>query len=62
MLGCCNDIHFSIHKAARRFMGGNRQVFNKNGTFRSESGRERGQHTSKGLPSSFGEVMRKNSE
>ena len=33
-LGCCIDSHFSIHKADRGSMGGNRQVFNINDKFR----------------------------
>ena len=40
-------------------MGCNKQVFNINGSFRSERRRGRVQHTSKGLLSSFGEVLRK---
>ena len=38
-------------------MGGNKQVFNKNGNFRPKRGCGRGQHASKELPSSFREVM-----
>ena len=40
-------------------MGGNKQFFNINVYFRSERGCGRVQHTSKGLLSSFGEVLRK---
>ena len=40
-------------------MGCNKQFFNINVYFRSERGRGRVQHTSKGLLSSFGEVLRK---
>ena len=38
ILGCCTDIHFLIYKADRKFMGGNKQVFNTNGIFRPLSG------------------------
>ena len=34
IIGCCKEIDFSKYKADQWFMGGNRQVFNINGTFR----------------------------
>ena len=53
VVGCCNTIHFSIHKAVRSCMGGNSQVFNINGTFRPLWGHGRGQHSPKALCSNM---------
>ena len=47
VLGCCNNISFSIYKPDRSCMGGNSQVFNIKGTFRPLWGRGRWQHSPK---------------